>query len=290
MTTTYFTILLKHLEQMQIEVASASETEVGTISVKSREVVYDCNRILFIRSGRGRLWALGQERELLPGTLCVLLSGTAHRIAVDPGEVLIIQWCHFHTSYGDRDIYRTLNLPVQIQVENKAPVSGLFDKLIHELKQDHLTSRLRVKAMMLELISVYLEHLPLGIGKVYPTQELQKIDIVLKYIDDHLADNITVEELARQIYLHPNYFIVFFKSMLGYPPIQYVNHRRMETAKTLLLQPDCNVSEVAARVGMQIYYFSRMFKAHTGLTPSRFRKQALGIALAGPEPDGGKGC
>ncbi|WP_219638773.1 AraC family transcriptional regulator [Cohnella sp. CFH 77786] len=285
MTTTYFTILMKQLEQMQIEVASASETEVGANSVKPRESVFDCNRFLYIRSGRGRLWALGREMELIPGTLCILLSGTPHRIAVDPGDVLNIQWCHFHASYGDRDIYRTLSLPMTVLVDNKSAVSSLFDKLIRELNQDRITSRLRIKAMMLELVSLYLEELPRGIGRIHPTQELQKIDTVLQYIDEHLADNVTVEELARQVYLHPNYFIVFFKAMMGYSPIQYVNHRRMEIAKTLLLQPDCNVSDVAARVGMQIYYFSRMFKAHTGLTPSRYRKQALGVAAAGTDMD-----
>lgn len=288
MTTTYFTILMKHLEHMQIEVASASEMEVGAISVKPRDVVYDCNRFLYIRSGKGRLYALGKEYELASGTLCVLLAGTPHRIAVDPGEVLDIKWCHFHMSYGDRDIYRTLNLPVSVRVADKSATSMLLDRLIDEIKRDQLTSRLRVKAIMLELISVYLEQIPQEMGKVYPTQEQQKIDIVLKYIDDHLGDNITVEELARQVYLHPNYFIVFFKAMLGHSPIQYVNQRRMELAKTLLLQPECNVSDVAARVGMQIYYFSRMFKAHTGLTPSRYRKQAVGIAAAGAKANGGQ--
>ena len=72
-----------------------------------------------------------------------------------------------------------------------------------------LTSRLRIKAAMLELISMYLESIPKERVPVYPSPELQKIDVVLKYIDDHLADNITVEELAKQVYLHPNYFIVF---------------------------------------------------------------------------------
>ncbi len=289
MTTTYFTILMKHLEQTQIEVTSASETEIGASSLHSRDMVYDCNRFLFIRSGRGRLWALNQSVELVPGTLCVLLYGMSHRIVAEPGATLAVQWCHFHMSYGDRDIYRTLALPVSVPVENKAETGLLFERLISEMRADRLTSRLRIKSIMLDLISVYLEGLPKGDDKVYPTQELQKIDITLKYIDDHLADNITVEELARQIYLHPNYFIVFFKAMLGHSPIQYVNHRRMEVAKTLLLQPDCNVSDVASRVGMQLYYFSRMFKAHTGLTPSRYRKQAFGIleAGSGPEKAGG---
>jgi AraC family transcriptional regulator of arabinose operon len=98
-----------------------------------------------------------------------------------------------------------------------------------------------------------------------------------------------VENLAKQVYLHPNYFIVFFKGILGYSPIQYVNQRRMETAKGLLLQPECNVSAVASQVGMQIYYFSRMFKAHTGLTPSHYRKQAATFLTSGNQSLGGEG-
>jgi AraC family transcriptional regulator of arabinose operon len=56
-----------------------------------------------------------------------------------------------------------------------------------------------------------------------------------------------------------------------------------------LLQPECNVSAVAGRVGMQIYYFSRMFKAHTGLTPSRYRKQATTFAAANAQSSGEEG-
>jgi AraC family transcriptional regulator of arabinose operon len=289
MTTTYFTILMTHLEQMQIEVTAASETEIGAISLKPRDVVYDCNRFLFIRSGKGRLWVRGREKPLVPGTLCVLLAGTPHRIAVEPGEILTIQWCHFHTNYGDRDIYSTLNLPFAVRVQDHTAVSSLFKALIEAMAHNKLTAKLRVKAVVLEVISVYLEQLPEAAHRAVPTQELQKIDTILQYIDDHLADNVTVEDLARQVYLHPNYFIVFFKSLLGVSPIQYVNQRRMETAKTLLARPESSVSDVAAQVGMQIYYFSRMFKANTGLTPSRFRKQALGIAsaLADPVEEGG---
>lgn len=284
MTTSYFTIMLKHFEQMQIEVTAAGETEIGSISMKPREAVYDRSRFLYIRSGKGRIWIKGREDELVPGALCVLLAGTPHRIAVNPGEVLNVQWCHYHTSYGDRDTYRALHLPYMVRVENRAAVSSLFERLTEEAAMSKLTSTLRAKAIVLELISIYLEQLPQEEQGAAPSQELQKIDAVLQYIDEHLDENITVEDLARQVYLHPNYFIVFFKSLLGYSPIQYVNHRRMETAKSLLTKPESNVSDVAARIGMQIYYFSRMFKAHTGLTPSRFRKQAIDIASACADP------
>src|SRR5690606_31222368 len=90
-------------------------------------------------------------------------------------------------------------------------------------------------------------------------------------IDDHLADNMTLEDLARIAYLHPNYFISMFKNTIGCSPIQYVNMKRLETAKKLLAQTDIQVADIAASVGMQNHYLSRLFKQHIGISPTRYR-------------------
>jgi AraC family transcriptional regulator of arabinose operon len=283
-TTNYLTIMMKHFEQMQLEVAAAAETVFTPYHSKDREDVYDCNRFLYVKEGCGTLFMQDREVSLSKGILCVLLAGVPHRISIEPGQELVLQWCHFRSSYADRDLYRMLHIPSHVRIANEDAVVGQFERLYEELALDKLTSRLRIKAAMLELICIYLDNLPIETKSETPTEDLQKIDMVLHYIDEHLADNITVENLAKQVYLHPNYFIVFFKGILGYSPIQYVNQRRMETAKGLLLQPDCNVSSVASKVGMQIYYFSRMFKAHTGLTPSRYRKQGTTLAAGSTQP------
>lgn len=289
MTTNYLTIMMKHFEHMNIEVAAAAETVLNTSNVREREGVYDCNRFLLVKEGTGILYMNDRAIPLVKGMLCILLSGISHRIAVDQDQEITIQWCHFRSSYEDRDLYKMLKIPSYIQLTDVQGTIVLFERLFKQLSQDHLTSRLRMKATMLELISNYLDSLPIDAQEGAPTEDLQKIDMVLHYIDEHLADNITIENLAKQVYLHPNYFIVFFKGILGYSPIQYVNQRRMETAKSLLLKQECNVSAVASRVGMQIYYFSRMFKAHTGLTPSRYRKQATSFAAANSMTSGEEG-
>jgi AraC family transcriptional regulator of arabinose operon len=289
MTTNYLTILMKHLENMNIEVAAAAETIITAASLKDRENVYDCNRFLFVKEGKGRLIVQDKEIPLTKGMFCVLLSGISHRISLNSEEELTLQWCHFRSSYEDRDLYKALQIPFHTQIADEHATSVYFVRLFDELLQDTLTSRLRIKAIMLELMSNYLDSLSLNTKDGAPTEDLQKIDMVLQYIDDHLSENIKVENLAKQVYLHPNYFIVFFKGILGYSPIQYVNQRRMETAKGLLLQPECNVSAVASQVGMQIYYFSRMFKAHTGLTPSHYRKQAATFLTSGNQSLGGEG-
>ncbi len=282
MRTNYVTIMMKHFEQMHLEVAAAAETVLDASTVKDKDTVYDCHRFLFVKSGEGKLFAQNKEIPFAKGTLFILLAGMPHRIVLEKDETATVQWCHFRGSYEDRDLYKMLQIPFHIQAENEDAVSAIFIRLFEELARNGLTTKLRTKAAMLELISYYLDSLSL-IDNATPTDDLQKIDQVLKYIDEHLADNITVENMAKQVFLHPNYFIVFFKGILGYSPIQYVNLRRMEIAKSLLPKPDSNVSFVAGQVGMQIYYFSRMFKAHTGLTPSRFRKQAAFIAASSGE-------
>lgn len=271
-----------------MDVAAAAKTEIDVNSLKEREEIYDCNRFIYITEGTGTLYIQGNATPLVKGLLCVLLAGRSHRISVDPDQKMTLQWCHFHSSYEDRDLYRTLKIPSYIPMIDEEGTSRLFDLICQQLLEDKLTSRLRIKATMLEIISNYLDSLPQKAEEEAPSEDLQKIDIILQYIDEHLADNITVEDLAKQVYLHPNYFIVFFKGILGHSPIQYVNLRRMEIAKNLLLTPGSNVSAVAKKVGMQIYYFSRMFKAHTGLTPSRFRKQGTHFASASNSPVGGE--
>lgn len=273
-TTTYVSIMMKHFEQMQIEVAAAAEDELNGDSANAKDAVYECHRLLHIKEGEGQLIMQGRSEPVAQGTLCVLLSGTSHRLVPSPGSKLTVQWCHFRASYEDRDLYRSLKLTPTTRISNTEEVSSIYERIFGELALERLTTRLRLKAYMLELISVYLEHLSINVTEEAPSHDLQKLEAIIQYIDNHLADNITVEELAKQVYLHPNYFIMFFKGIMGSSPIQYVNNRRMDLAKTLLLQPECNVSEVASKVGMQIYYFSRMFKSYTGLSPSRFRKQA----------------
>lgn len=272
--TTYVSILMKHFEQMQIEVAAAAEMTLDADEAATgKDYAFDVHRILFIREGEGTLLTQGKSFSVGEGSLCVLLSGIPHRIVPAPGTELKARWVHFHASYEDRELYRNLNMQPTVQAADYEEIMTLYDRLFARLASPRRTRGLRLKAAMLDLISSVIEQMALDETEDAPTQDLQKLDAVMQYIDDHLADNITVEDLAKQVYLHPNYFIMFFKGLMGISPIQYVNNRRMEEAKNLLLDPDSNVSEVANRVGMQIYYFSRVFKSYTGLTPSRYRKQ-----------------
>ncbi len=66
-----------------------------------------------------------------------------------------------------------------------------------------------------------------------------------------------------------------FARHFGMPPIQYLNHRRMEAAKELLLSTSMSVHEVGSLVGIEnTNHFINLFKKETGATPLVFKQEA----------------
>jgi AraC family transcriptional regulator len=72
--------------------------------------------------------------------------------------------------------------------------------------------------------------------------------------------------------LSPFHFARAFKASTGLAPHQFVTARRMERAKTLLLESRASVVEVAHAVGLSnVSHFRRMFRAHLGMLPGELR-------------------
>jgi AraC-like DNA-binding protein len=97
--------------------------------------------------------------------------------------------------------------------------------------------------------------------------------LVTAYIEDHLAEPISLATLARLVGLSPYYFCRAFKQSLGLPPHRYHNHRRMERAKLLLAKPAPSVTDIGLTVGYsETSSFTAAFHKTTGLTPTAFRR------------------
>lgn len=88
------------------------------------------------------------------------------------------------------------------------------------------------------------------------------------------ANGITVAEIADKLNLNRSYFSVLFKERTGLSPQDYLTNLRMETAKELMVKYKKTPSIAAFSTGYNdIYNFSRMFKRHTGMSPTAYIKQ-----------------
>jgi AraC family transcriptional regulator len=94
-----------------------------------------------------------------------------------------------------------------------------------------------------------------------------------EFIEEHVAEQISLAELARLTRLSPIHFCRAFKRSVGLPPHQYQLRRRIERAKTLLADPSHSVTSIALECGFSLPgSFATAFRKATGITPSAFRR------------------
>ena len=106
-------------------------------------------------------------------------------------------------------------------------------------------------------------------GGMGPSRERR----VLAYIEEHLNESITLEELAHVAEISPNYLIALFRQSMGVTPHKYVTQMRIERAYTLLKQKNLTLLEIAQRCGFQDQsQFTTVFHRYAGVTPGHFRR------------------
>jgi AraC-like DNA-binding protein len=95
---------------------------------------------------------------------------------------------------------------------------------------------------------------------------------VLAFIEEHLAEEITVSRLATTVHMSACHFARMFRKAAGEPPHTYLTRRRMKRAKELLRNTDLPLVEVAANSGFQTQgHFTEVFHKHAGVTPRTYR-------------------
>ena len=100
---------------------------------------------------------------------------------------------------------------------------------------------------------------------------------VIDYIERHLSESITLDDLTKIVHFDKSYLIVHFKEKYRMPPMKYVNMLRIERAKVLLTLTDKSITEIAGEVGFgSVHYFSRFFKEKEKISPNDYRLKRQG--------------
>ncbi|MEI8138925.1 MAG: AraC family transcriptional regulator [bacterium] len=96
------------------------------------------------------------------------------------------------------------------------------------------------------------------------------------FIESEYERPIKLPELAKRVNLSVPHFCTEFKRYFGTSAKDYLIRQRMHQAAYLMKDRNLRVSEVAQRVGYEdLYYFSRLFRKHYGVSPRGFRAKVL---------------
>ena len=102
------------------------------------------------------------------------------------------------------------------------------------------------------------------------------VNLAKKYIDEHYAEEISLQTIADLAHVNAAYLSSVFKKTTGINYLTYLTEVRMEKAKELLCQLDMNLSQIANAVGYtSTRYFSKTFENEVGMKPSEYRRVYL---------------
>lgn len=107
-------------------------------------------------------------------------------------------------------------------------------------------------------------------------QEERTIHGITRYLQEHLAEEVSLLVLAEEFHLSAQYISQLFKSEIGVNFLAYLTNIRMEQAKKLLLTTSLSIAEVSEQSGYGDYrVFTKVFKKSEGVTPSQYRRDFL---------------
>jgi len=105
----------------------------------------------------------------------------------------------------------------------------------------------------------------------------KRLKFVIELIEKELGSTLSIEHLAETAGVTPQYFCEIFKNVTTQRPTEYINQRRIDRAKEIIINdPLKKISDIAEEVGFESNsYFSTVFRKQEGLSPNKYRELNL---------------
>lgn len=250
---------------------------------------HDFIEIALILSGEGHFMLDGKWYPVKKGDVLLINPGIQHHCTyINPDAPLEESYVAF-TDIHIRDMERNQILfpghECLIRPGEKTFVT--LSRLCSLIKTESTSCQpgryFMLKAYVTQMILLlYREQVaaPVSIEDGYEFESTNKkyvVEQIIDYLDCHYNEKISLDQIARNMYLSPFYISKIFKSETGDTPINHLIKVRMEKAKLLLdKQKDASIQDIALCVGYDdAYHFSKLFKKHFEESPSKYRKKQI---------------
>ncbi len=236
--------------------------------------VLDEYQLVLVTDGEGEFETRNRKYTIKPGSVMLLRKDEWHRYRPNPEVGWTENYVGFNGKLADfflkeQEILKDLevvecgNQEVLIDTFHK-----IFDLVINETPcYQQVASGLVIKA--LGYILAAHNH------QEFAGTDIERIikELCVK-IRQNASENFNFDEVAENYDISSSHLRKLFKRYTGKSPHQYYLDIKIINAKELLLNTQKTVKEIAIEMGFDsVHYFSRIFKAKTGKTPSDFRKR-----------------
>lgn len=249
---------------------------------------HKCIEIAFVLAGTGQYFVDGVTYDVKQGDLLICNPGVMHQsIVTDPNDPTLEFVCgftdiHLH-DMPDNTIALPDNSPILVlSSENKREISRCCYEIIEEYNSSQPGRYYMIQAQMMRMLVIIFRSLCGNKTNGFEGVNFESyskgyvVKNILNYLNENYSQHISLDQIAKNMYLSPVYISKIFKEKTGDSPINYLIHVRLEKAKEMLEDGKGSIRSIATMVGYEdVYHFSKLFKKHFGVSPMYYRKKSM---------------
>jgi YesN/AraC family two-component response regulator len=180
-------------------------------------------------------------------------------------------------SYADvlQPLFEKEYIVVKCSLHERLAIETLASGILQEMQERKVGFELYAQTLVLQLLMICCRHIKMNSMETpeSPSPMHERISEVVRYINNHYMQELSLHLLAEKFYVSPYYLSRFFKEATGFTFVEYLNSVRIKEAKRLLERSSMKVNLISRKVGFgSVTHFGRVFKLVTGHTPLYYRK------------------
>lgn len=224
---------------------------------------------LYCLEGEGTIWVNGKKYVLCENEAFCIPRFLKHCYYSDKENPWSILWVHFKgedTQYFPLDERRIVRFKSSY-ASNR--MMFLFDLLFRVLEGNYTLGNFIYISQVLSVILSETYHRE---KKNDVVEQNRHVTNIVKYMYQHIGENLTLERLCREFDLSKSYVNAIFLKCTQHAPMEFLINLKMREACNMLRSSEMYVYEIAQRLGYKDqYYFSRLFKKVVGMSPKEYR-------------------
>lgn len=242
---------------------------------RETEWIYPYYQWIQTRSGSGVLFLDGKKYAVGEGCGMLLFPNEPHEYFADSGH-WEVDWVVFSGKYTEEFIRGVMGARGSgvLSVSEPHLISDLIDKLYNTAVSDdpmkNIVSSGIVYGILMNIYIYAFRSRGLSLS-----DRAERLRPVIRYIDEHYSEAISLSELADLISVTPQHLCVIFKNLTSRTVTEYINSVRIGKSKELLLRErGMRIKEIASSCGFSdVSYFCSMFRRFEGVSPAQFRER-----------------
>lgn len=239
---------------------------------KSIPHTHPFTELFYVVSGRGTFLLDHETYPIGAGDLVIVPPGSEHtEQSLNPSPMeYIVLGIDGITFLGTEQA----SSQILYHYSKKTELLNLLDLILQEVRTKETGYDLACQHLLDLVIIQMIRQFRLVPAPISSSKMTKECIQIKNYLDSNYSDHITLESLAKKAHMNKYYLVHAFSRYAGESPMQYLNAKRLQIGRELLLSTDYSIAQVASSVGFSSQsYFSQVFRKESGISPMRYRKE-----------------